>query len=68
MHKVRAHDVVPVILAALVEHVPHSSVPEHAVNIVNVLVDKVASCSISGHVADDVEDWTLHRRRLARER
>lgn len=67
MHKVRAHDVVPVILAALVEHVPHSSVPEHAVNIVNVLVDK-AACSISGHVADDVEDWTLHRRRLARER
>lgn len=47
MHKVRAHDVVPVILAALVEHVPHSSVPEHAVNIVNVLVDKVAACSIS---------------------
>ena len=46
VHKVRAHDVVPVILAALVEHVPHSSVPEHAVNIVNVLVDK-AACSIS---------------------
>ena len=51
-------DVVPVVLAALVEDVPHATPLEDAVHVVDVLkLQPTRERRVHGDAADDVEDW-----------
>jgi hypothetical protein len=69
MGKICRHDVVPVILAALVEHVPNAFPVPKTVRIVDVLELKPTR-SVTQDVSDDVKrkDLRVQRQRLARKR
>ena len=53
---------IPVVLAALVEHMIHIFVQEHRRNIIDRLDVRHSSCRTAGHIANDVINW--HERLL----
>ena len=56
VHKVIGHDMVPMVLAALVEHVVDAPVEDHRGDVVDVLDGVNAAARIARDVPDDVVD------------
>ena len=56
MREVSGHEVIPMVLAALVEHVVDALVEDHSGDVVDVLDGVNAAARIARDVPDDVVD------------